>query len=274
MLVPVLAAELADIDGPALVCASAGEIHTGGFDRFDEIAALTKAGRHWLHVDGAFGIWARSSPRFADLTKGLDRADSWAFDGHKMLVPFDCGIGITRRGRQLRDAMSCQAPYTLGVGDAAAGPPRDAMDHVLEMSRRARGVSLWAALRALGRSGVAEIVERCHFLAVRMAERMAGEPLVRVVNEVELNQVLLDVAPADLPAPRAHAFVETVINAVRDDGACWIGGTTWRGRPMIRFSVANYLTSEEDIDVSADAIARAVAAAADELSSSSVRWPA
>jgi glutamate/tyrosine decarboxylase-like PLP-dependent enzyme len=105
-----------------------------------------------------------------------------------------------------------------------------------------------------------------------MAKHMADEPLVRVVNDVELNQVLLDVAPADVPAPQANVFVETVINAVRDDGACWIGGTTWRGRPMIRFSVANYLTSEEDIDVSAAAIARAVAAAADELPNSSVPW--
>ena len=258
MLLPALKAELADSDGPALVCISAGEIHTGGFDRCDDIADLTKAGRHWLHVDGAFGIWARASPRFTHLTRGLEHADSWAFDGHKLLVPFDCGVGMTRRGRQLREAMSSQAPYT--IGDSRIGEQRDAMDHVLEMSRRARGVSMWAALRALGRTGVAEIVERCHILATRLAGHMADDPLVRVANDVELNQVLLDVAPPDLPTTEARVFVQTVIDAVRDEGACWIGGTTWRDQPMIRFSVANYLTTAEDIDVVAESIVRTVTA--------------
>ena len=166
---------------------------------------------------------------------------------------------MTRRGRQLREAMSSQAPYT--IGDPGTGPQRDAMDHVLEMSRRARGVSMWAALRALGRAGVAEIVERCHVLATRLAGHLADDPLVRVANDVELNQVLLDVAPGGLPTTEAGKFVQTVIDAVRDEGTCWIGGTTWRDRPMIRFSVANHLTTPEDIDVAAESIVRAVAAA-------------
>ena len=179
---------LAGHDGPAIVCAKAGEVNTGSCDDFHEIADAAEAAGAWLHVDGAFGLWAAASPRFAHLVDGAERADSWATDGHKWLnVPYDCGIMLCARPEPHRRAMSVYADYLIHADE---GGPRDQMDWTPEFSRRARGFTVYAAIRQLGRSGIAELVERCCDLAARFAAGVAEIPGVEVLNEVVLNQVL------------------------------------------------------------------------------------
>jgi glutamate/tyrosine decarboxylase-like PLP-dependent enzyme len=229
---------LARHNGPAIVCATAGEVNTGSFDDFHAIADAAEAAGAWLHVDGAFGLWAAASPRFAHLVDGADRADSWATDGHKWLnVPYDCGIMLCARPEAHRRATSVYADYLIHTGE---GGPRDQMDWTPEFSRRARGFTVYAAIRQLGRSGIAELVERCCDLAARFAGGVAEVAGAEVLNEVVLNQVIFRFETDE----RTLA----VLDAVQRSGVAWMSGSVWEGRQAIRISVSNWSTTADDID--------------------------
>ena len=247
-----LAAALADAVGPTIVCAQAGNVNSGAFDPFGPIADLTSRRAAWLHVDGAFGAWAGAAPDRRHLVAGLERADSWAVDGHKWLnVPQDTGYAIVAHPSAHLGAMSIKAAYLQRAGD----DHRDGGDWVPDSSRRARGFDTWVALRTLGRTGVADLVERCCRLARRMADRLAAEPGVEVLNDVVLNQVLVRF-PVDGDASAGDARTDAVVAAVQADGTCWLGGTRWHGQAAMRISVSNWSTTAADIDRSAEAIIR------------------
>ncbi|HZQ63627.1 MAG TPA: aminotransferase class V-fold PLP-dependent enzyme [Gaiellaceae bacterium] len=232
-----------DRPGPTIVCAQAGEVNTGAFDPFAEIADAAAGAGAWLHVDGAFGLWAAASPRLAHLVAGAERADSWSVDGHKWLnVPYDSGIVFCARPDAHRAAMTTTAAYLV---QADPGGPRDQMDWTPEFSRRARGFALYAAIRSLGRQGIAELVERCCDHARRFAEELGGVSGAELLNEVVLNQVLFRFETDERTA--------AILRAVQESGEAWMSGTTWQGRQAIRISVSNWQTTEEDV-------ARAVAA--------------
>ncbi len=236
--------------GPTIVCAQAGNVATGAFDAFEPIADACAAQGAWLHIDGAFGLWAAAVPALRHLTKGVERADSWAVDAHKWLnVPYDSAMAIVAHPDAHVAAMSLAGPYLV-----ADPGQRDGTNYVPESSRRSRVVPVYAALRSLGRTGVAELVERNCAQARRMAERLMAIPGVRIVNDIVLNQVLVQLPGGD-DANRA------AVAAVQRDGTCWLGGTTWDGRYVLRVSISNWSTTDEDIDRSADAIARAAQAA-------------
>lgn len=234
---------LPDLAGPTVVCAQAGNVNTGAFDPMVEVCARAHRAGAWVHADAAFGAWAAASPGRRALTAGLEGADSWAIDAHKWLnVPYDSGVVFVRDGRHLRAAMS---------GAPAAYLPRsaegEAMEYVPEMSRRARGVDAWAALRSLGRVGLADLVERCCRHASRIATLLrdgGGE----VLNEVVLNQVLV--------AFGTEEATRRAVERVQQDGTCWCGLTVWHGRTAMRISVSSWATTNEDIDRSAAAILR------------------
>jgi len=236
---------LASADGPAIVCAQAGEVNTGSSDPFEEIADTAEAAGAWLHVDGAFGLWAAASPRLAHLVAGAERADSWSTDGHKWLnVPYDSGIIFCAKPDAHRRAMSVQAEYLVQSGE---GGPRDQVDWTPEFSRRARGFPVYAAIRSLGRSGIAELVERCCDLAQRFAAGIADVPSVEVLNDVVLNQVLFRFGSDEETAAK--------LAAVQRSGVAWMSGTAWAGRQAIRISVSNWQTTEDDVDGTVAAIA-------------------
>jgi glutamate/tyrosine decarboxylase-like PLP-dependent enzyme len=227
-------------DGPTIVCAQAGEVNTGAFDPLPEIADACEAAGAWLHVDGAFGIWAAVSPRLRHLVAGLERADSWTTDAHKWLnVPYDSGIVLCRHPESHRAAMTVAAAYL--VQDEGAQRVRDEVDWVPEFSRRARGFSVYAALRSLGRSGLVELVERCCDGATRFAERIVELDGVELLNEVVLNQVLFRFA--------SDEQTDDVLARVQASGRIWLSGTTWDGRKAIRVSVSNWQTTDEEIDL-------------------------
>lgn len=244
-----LQAVLAQVSTPVLVCAQAGNVNTGAFDPLPDIVPLVRRHQGWLHVDGAFGLWAAASPVYRPLTAQIDMADSLAVDCHKWLnVPYDSGLVFVRDRTAHQDSMTLSAPYyALG-----AEMGRDNHNWVPEASRRARGLAIYATLRALGRSGVAEIVERCCRLARRMAERLAQDGRVHILNEVVLNQVLVRFLPPS--GGDADAFTAAVIQRVQEDGTCWAGGTTWHGMHAMRISISNWSTQDNDIDRSAKAI--------------------
>ena len=243
---------------PTIVCCQAGNINTGALDPTGELADIAHAHDAWLHVDGAIGLWAAAS-RPSPLP-GLERADSWSTDAHKWLnVPYDCGITICRHPDSHRAAMTVTASYLV---QAAPGTDRDPVDWNPEFSRRARGVPVYAALASLGRSGVAEIVDRCCAHARRFAELLAGEPDVVVLNDVVLNQVLVRfVAPGGSEEDH-DARTRAVIAAVQNDGTCWLGGSVWRGQAVMRISVSNYATTDADVEASVASIISAARAAA------------
>ena len=248
------------LSNPVIVCAQAGNVNTGAFDPIDAIADACEKRGAWLHVDGAFGLWALASPSRAHLAKGIQRADSIATDAHKWLnVPYDCGIAMTRHRHGHRSAMTLQAAY---IEETAA--ERDPHEYVAEESRRGRAVTVYAALASLGRDGLRDLVDRCCDHARRMAAAVAKHPHVRVLNDVVLNQALIRIEPeGGLPdSPEAHAAADAatraVIDAVQQGGECWLSGTTWHGMTAIRFSVSNWSTTEADIDRSAAAILEAV----------------
>lgn len=237
---------LAQSSGPAIVCAQAGNVATGAFDAFEPIADACEAHDAWLHVDGAFGLWAAATPTLAHLTAGVERADSWAVDAHKWLnVPYDSAAAIVADPAAHTAAMSLAGPYLV-----ADPGQRDGTNYVPESSRRSRVIPIYAALRSLGRAGVAEMVDRNCAQARRMAERLTRIPGARIVNDVVLNQVLVEL-------PGGDDANKAAVAAVQRDGTCWLGGTTWDGRYLIRVSVSNWSTTDDDIDRSADAIARA-----------------
>jgi glutamate/tyrosine decarboxylase-like PLP-dependent enzyme len=227
-------------EGPTIVCAQAGEVNTGAFDPLPEIADACEAAGAWLHVDGAFGIWAAVSPRLRHLVAGLERADSWTTDAHKWLnVPYDSGIVLCRHPASHRAAMTTAAAYL--IQDAGAQRVRDEVDWVPEFSRRARGFSVYAALRSLGRSGLVELVERCCDGAARFAERIVELDGVELLNEVVLNQVLFRF--------ESDERTDEVLARVQKSGRIWLSGTTWDGRKAIRVSVSNWQTTDEEIDL-------------------------
>ena len=244
-----LAAELDRGDGPAIVCAQAGEVNTGCFDPFPALTEICRGYDAWLHVDGAVGLWAAASREFEALTEGLERADSWSTDAHKWLnVPYDCGFIAVADPDHLRGAMGISAPYLTAAPDA-----RDSYQYVPESSRRARGFPLYAALRSLGRKGVADLVERTSALARLMASELEGDPALEVVNEVVINQALVGVVGDESGELTADA-----VERIQQDGTCWLAATRWRGRSAIRISVCNWRTGEDDIRRSAAAIRQAV----------------
>jgi glutamate/tyrosine decarboxylase-like PLP-dependent enzyme len=229
--------------GPTVVCLQAGNVNTGACD--DLRAACDLVHRHggWAHVDGAFGLWAAASPSTLPLVDGVELADSWSCDGHKWLnVPYDSAFAFCSRPDVHVAAMSYTASYLTGSGTVPG-----ASDYTAESSRRARGFAVWAALRELGRDGVADLVERCCRLARRFADGLA-EAGVEVVNDVVLNQVLVGFGD--------DARTDEVIDAIQRDGTCWMGGTTWRGRRLMRISVSNFATTDADVDRSVEAILR------------------
>ncbi|PRX45880.1 glutamate/tyrosine decarboxylase-like PLP-dependent enzyme [Prauserella shujinwangii] len=233
--------------GAPIVCLQAGNVNTGACDDLRAACELTHRHRGWAHVDGAFGLWAAASPATAALVDGAELADSWACDGHKWLnVPYDCGFAFCAHPDSHAAAVSYSASYLVGSG----GGVRGGADFTLESSRRARGFTVWAALRELGRDGVAELVERCRALARRFAGRLA-EGGAEIVNDVVLNQVLAGFGD--------DGRTDRVVAAVQREGTCWLGGTTWRGRRLLRISVSNHATTEADVDASAAAILRLAA---------------
>ncbi len=241
-LAPVLRAQ----SGPCIVCAQAGNVNTGAVDPLAEIAALTKERGAWLHVDGAFGLWAAASPAHAHLVRGIELADSIATDAHKWLnVPYDCGIVFCADQAAHRSAMSLAAAYIV-----ATGTERDPHEFVPEESRRARAVPVYAALRSLGRHGLAEMVERNCRQARRFADalRAAGH---QVLNDVVLNQVLVSFGTPEQ--------TRRTIAAIQQDGTCWCGGTVWQNQTAMRISVSNWSTTDADVDQSIAAILRAAA---------------
>ena len=243
-----LRAALASGDAPTIVVAQAGEVNTGAVDPLEEIADACEEAGAWLHVDGAFGLWAAVSPRLRHLVAGSERADSWATDAHKWLnVPYDSGIAFCAHPEAHRAAMSVHASYLVHADE---GGPRDQMDWTPEFSRRARGFPVYAAIRSLGRAGIATMVERCCEHARRFAELLADGG-AEVLNEVVLNQVLFRFGD--------DARTDAVIDRVVREGTCFLSGTTFRGARAMRISVSNWQTSDDDVERSAEAILRAAA---------------
>jgi glutamate/tyrosine decarboxylase-like PLP-dependent enzyme len=231
-------------EGPAIVCAQAGEVNTGAFDPLPEIADACEQAGAWLHVDGAFGLWAAVAPSRRHLVEGIERADSWTTDAHKWLnVPYDSGIVFCAHPESHRAAMTITASYL--IQDEGEQRVRDQVDWVPEFSRRARGFPVYAALRSLGRSGIAELVERCCEGATRFAAAIAELPGVELLNEVVLNQVLFRFD--------SDERTDEVLRRVQESGAVWMSGTTWAGRKAIRVSVSNWQTGHEEIELAVDA---------------------
>ncbi|SON54178.1 L-2,4-diaminobutyrate decarboxylase [Hartmannibacter diazotrophicus] len=240
----ILPRDLPQIKGPTIVCLQAGNVNSGGFDPAELLIEWAHAGGAWVHADGAFGIWALASPALAGLAKGYTAADSWALDGHKWLnVPYDSGIALVADASALSDAMSISGAYLM------SGGRREAMNLTPESSRRARAVDIWAALKSLGRQGLAELVERNCRQARDLADglRAAG---VEVLNDVVLNQVVVSFG--------SEARTKEVIEAVQAGGECWCGATVWKGRAAMRVSVSSWATTDEDIARSVAAIVKAV----------------
>jgi glutamate/tyrosine decarboxylase-like PLP-dependent enzyme len=246
MRIDALEAALHAGSGPCIVCAQAGNVNTGAFDPLEAIADAARERGAWLHVDGAFGLWAAASSALAPLTRGIGRADSIATDGHKWLnVPYDCGIVFCADVEAHRAAMSLQAAYMIG-----SSSERDPHEFVPEESRRARAVPVYAALRSLGRAGVARLVEGCCRRAQQFAEGLRSAGL-EVLNEVVLNQVLVSFGDAER--------TRRTIAAIQQEGTCWCGSTQWQGRTAMRISVSNWRTTEADVDRSVEAIVRVAA---------------
>ncbi|HEX7951287.1 MAG TPA: pyridoxal-dependent decarboxylase [Candidatus Limnocylindrales bacterium] len=255
-----------DASAPTIVAAQAGNVNSGAFDPLDEIAEATREAGAWLHVDGAFGFWAAASPALRHLTRGMERADSWTTDAHKWLnVPYDCGIAIVADPRWQARAMALSAAYLI-----AADHARDPYDWVPESSRRGRANTVYAALRTLGRTGLAALIEDDCANARRFAAALDGTAGIRILNDVVLNQVLVRFEPHGGEAAGGSAAGDTaagdartraIIAAVQRDGTMWAGGTTWHGLAAMRISVSNWRTTEADVARSVEAILRAAAAA-------------
>ena len=243
---------LPELDGaPTILCAQAGNVNTGAFDPLTRLADAAAEAGAWLHVDGAFGLWAAASPTLRHLVAGVERADSWTTDAHKWLnVPYDSGLAFCAHPEAHRAAMTITASYLIqGEPDG----PRDQVDWTPEFSRRARGFPVYAALRSLGRSGIVELVERCCRHARTFAERLSAEPEVQVLNEVVLNQVLVRFGDSD-------ERTQEVGRRVRESGEAWMSGTRWHELDALRISVSNWQTTEADVERAVQAILQAVEA--------------
>lgn len=237
---------VAGLDGPLIVVAQAGEVNTGSFDPFTEISEIATEADAWLHIDGAFGLWARVAPTRQSLAVGVELADSWAFDAHKWLnVPYDSGVAIVRDREALQSAMSLSGPYLITATDS-----RDSSDWTPEASRRARGLAIYAVVRSLGRQGIVNLVERCCAHARALADGLADLDL-EILNDVVLNQVL--VRSVDDEA------TDRLLATVQDSGEAWMGGTTWDERRAIRISVSGWRTADRDVDRTIKAFRAALA---------------
>ena len=253
MATDALARSLDDMAAPTVVCAQVGNVNTGASDPVADIIALAHARGAWVHVDGAFGLWAAAVPELRSQIAGIDGADSWATDAHKWLnVPYDSGLAIVAHAAPHRAAMGMRASYLQRGGDEE----RNGMDWVPESSRRARAVPIYTIVRALGRDGIADLIRRNCTLARRMGVRLSRTPGARVLNDIVLNQVLVRFDGHD-----PDATTRDVIARVQADGTCWAGGAVWQGKQVMRLSVSNWSTTESDIDRSADAIAACYAQA-------------
>jgi len=241
----VRADSLPRLDGPSIVCLQAGNINTGAFDPMDVLVPEARQAGAWVHVDGAFGFWAAASPTLAPLARGMALADSWATDAHKWLnVPYDSGLSLVRDPEALRRAMSISAAYL------PEAERREPSHYTPELSRRARGVEIWMALKTLGRAGVAEMIERCCRHARRFAQGLSAAGY-EVLNDVVLNQVLVSFGSPER--------TREVIARIQADGTCWCGGTVWQGRTAMRISVCSWATTDDDVERSLQAMLRAAA---------------
>jgi glutamate/tyrosine decarboxylase-like PLP-dependent enzyme len=245
-----LSSTLESCKEPLIVIAQAGQINTGAFDAFKDIKDIVHRHGGWLHVDGAFGLWARACPSLVHLTVGVEEADSWATDGHKWLqAPYDCGYAIVRDAQAHKRAMAYEASYLPPASEGC----REPFHYVPELSRRARGFATWALIRALGRSGIAAMIEQHCLLARRMAERLASEPGVEVLNRVEINQFVVQFGVGAPPEQR-DALTRAVVQGIQVARVCYVAEAHWRGRVVMRFSVISWATTSADIDRSADSI--------------------
>jgi glutamate/tyrosine decarboxylase-like PLP-dependent enzyme len=236
-------AALPPMSGPAIVCVQAGNVNTGAFDPIHDVCQRAHEAGAWVHVDGAFGLWAAAAPLRRYLAAGIAEADSWATEMHKWLnVPYDSGVAFVRDPGALRAAMAVTADYLPPESEH-----RNPADFTPELSRRARGVEVWAALRSLGRTGVADLIERICRHARRFADALASAGY-EVLNEVQLNQVLVSFGTPE--------ETQRVIAAVQEDGTCWCGGTVWQDRTAMRISVSSWATTAEDVERSIEAILR------------------
>lgn len=250
LVIGALKEALARHSEPVIVCLQAGNVHSGSFDPFPEAVTLTKDHGGWVHVDGAFGLWAAAVPELRSLVEGVADADSWATDAHKTLnVGYDCGVVICRDPEALRSALGAQAEYLI---KSQSHGPGDPMDKVPEMSRRARGVPVWAALRSLGRQGTIELVAGRAATASRLAELLAALPGVEVLNEVVYTQLALSFGDDE----RTRAVAEYIMA----DDRSWMSGSRWRGRDILRISVTNWATDDDDLAVVVDVVRDAIAA--------------
>jgi glutamate/tyrosine decarboxylase-like PLP-dependent enzyme len=230
---------LAECHGPTIICAQAGNVNSGAFDPLDEIAELAKQHHAWLHIDGAFGLWAAVSPERKHYLRGMEKADSWALDAHKWLnVPYDSGIAVVADKRAHRAAFASGASYLIPSNDK-----RDPHEYVPEFSRRARGLTVWAAMRSLGRAGIREMIERNCEQAKLFAKLLSEDQRVRVLNDVVLNQVVVQFGGSD-------ELTAAVIERIQEDGVLWLSGTKWQGKGAMRISVSNWMTTEEDVRIS------------------------
>jgi glutamate/tyrosine decarboxylase-like PLP-dependent enzyme len=252
MIPAALQAALARTSGPTIVCLQAGHVNTGAFDPFPALIDIARPRDAWVHVDGAFGLWARAVDGLRHLADGVERADSWGVDAHKWLnVPYDSGIAIVAHPAAHRASMAQRASYLL----RAEGERRDGMDWTPEASRRARAVPVYAVLKSLGREGVAALVAGNCERARQMADRLRPQAGITILNDVVLNQVLVRVR-----SRTGENVTPAVIARVQQAGVCWVGGTTWEKEPAMRISISNWSTAAADIDRSAASIAEAVTA--------------
>lgn len=251
----MVAAKLRDalrgVEGPTIVCTQAGNVNTGAFDPIAEIVEAAHEKNAWVHVDGAFGLWAAVSPSREHLVKGVASADSWATDAHKWLnVPYDSGLAIVAHAEDHFGAMSLKAEYL----EKTATSLREPLDWVPEFSRRARGFALWAALRSLGRHGLTEMIDRGCALARLAGELLAREPGIEILNDVVLNQTLIRFHGDDLAGD--DQLTRDVIVRAQDERTCWLSGTRWHDKEAMRFSVSNWSTTERDIEMTVASIVR------------------
>jgi len=250
---------LEECSGPRILCVQAGNVNTGGFDPFNII--IPKATEHgaWVHLDGAFGLWARLSPDLSEETAGMELADSWATDAHKWLnVPYDSGIAIVRHEAAHRASMALKGPYYIAGGEEI----RDPSHWVPESSRRARGFALYACIKSLGREGLRQLVENNCRQARMMAELLEEDPAIEILNEVVLNQVLVRFISGG--TRDADSFTRKVTRMIQEEGTCWAGGSSWKGMSVMRISVSNWSTTDEDIRLSARAIREVLKKACDQ----------
>jgi glutamate/tyrosine decarboxylase-like PLP-dependent enzyme len=238
----MIASKIPKVKGPVIICAQAGNVNTGAFDPIDEITDIAKEMNAWLHVDGAFGLWAAVSPKKSYLTKGIEKADSWATDAHKWLnVPYDCGLAFVKDENVLRSAMTLTASYL------PQKYRREPSQFTPELSRRSRGIEVWAALYSLGKKGLIDLVERTCNYAEMFADGLSAAGF-EIINDVVLNQVLVSFGDADTTL--------RVIDKIQNDGTCWCGGTVWQGKTIMRISISSWATTEEDVKKSLDAMIR------------------